>query len=95
MNPTQLQTTLAPIAAAIAGFLAGRGAFGWDQATWITVITGIGTVAATIWGAVAARKSAMVSTVANMPEVDHVTLDKTVPTTKSLEAVTPENVVAK
>lgn len=95
MNPTQLQTTLAPIAAAVAGFLAGRGAFGWDQATWITVIMGLATGAATIWGAVAARKTAMVSTVANMPEVKEVALTKGASGVTALDAATPENVVVK
>lgn len=98
MNPTQIQTTLAPLAAAIAGFLAGKGYFGWDAQTWIAILGGVGTFAATIWGAIAARKSAMVTTVANLPEVKKdggVILDKTVPTTAALAAATPDNVVAK
>lgn len=95
MNATQLQATLAPIAAGVAGFLAGRGAFGFDQATWLTILTALGTAAATVWGAIATRKNAMVSTVAAMPEVKEVTLDKTVSTSKALDAATPDNVVTK
>lgn len=95
MNPTQIQTTLAPVVAAVAGFLAGKGYFGWDSQTWIAIIGGIGTVVATIWGAAAARKNAMVTTVANLPEVKEITLDKTAPATQALDAATPDNVVKK
>ena len=59
MNWTQLQTTLAPIVAAIAGFLAGKGYFGWDAQTWVAILGGLGTLGATSWGALASRKSAM------------------------------------
>lgn len=95
MNITQLQTTLAPIVAAIAGFLAGKGYFGWDAQTWIAILGGLGTVGATIWAAIATRKSAMVSTVAAMPEVSSVTLDVKASGTQALDAATPSNVVAK
>lgn len=95
INYTQLQTTLAPVVAAGAGFLAGKGYFGWDAQTWIGILGGLGTVVATIWGAVAARKSAMVSTVAAMPEVSSVTLNGANPGTASLNDSTPNNVVVK
>jgi hypothetical protein len=100
MNATQLQTTLAPIIAAIAGFLAGRGYFGLDQATWLSVIAGIGTAATAIWGAYTARKSALVTTVANMPEVKEVSLDASATgqagtDVSALSRATPSNVVVK
>jgi hypothetical protein len=66
MNKTSLQTTLAPLIAAVAGFLAGKGVFGLDAATWATVLGSVATVGAVAWGAVAARKTALVDTVGNM-----------------------------
>lgn len=95
INYTQLQTTLAPLVTAIAGFMAGKGYFGWDAQTWITVLGSVGTVAGIVWGSVAARKSALISTTASMPEVKEVTLDKTVAGTAALNAATPDNVVSK
>lgn len=95
INYTQLQTTLAPVVAAGAGFLAGKGYFGWDAQTWISILGGIGTVVATVWGAMAARKASMVSTVAAMPEVSSVTLNSANPNTASLNDSTPNNVVVK
>ena len=92
MNPTQITTTAAPIIAFLAGLAAGRGLFGWDQATWITVLTGLAGLGATIWAAVTTRKTAMVTAVANMPEVKAVTLDATAPGAAAVSAATPSNV---
>lgn len=97
-NTTQATTSFAAAIAFLAGLLAGRGVFGFDQATWITILTGAGGFGMLIWNAVSTRKSAMVSTVANMPEVKKeggIILDKTVPGTAALEAATPANVVSK
>jgi hypothetical protein len=63
MNKTQLQTTLAPLIAAVAGFLAGKGVFGLDAATWATVLGSLATIGAVAWGAVAARKTSLADTV--------------------------------
>ncbi len=96
MNPTQIQTTIAPIVAAVAGFLAGRGYFGFDQATWISVLAGLGTLIATIWSAVAARKTAIVTTAANLPEVKAIQLEdrdpKVAESVASINLSTPNNV---
>lgn len=73
MNKTQLQTTFAPLIAAVAGFLAGKGYFGWDAQTWISIIGGIGALAATIWGAVAARPQALKDTTGGLPNTTVVT----------------------
>jgi hypothetical protein len=73
MNKTQLQTTLAPLVAAIAGFLAGKGYFGWDAQTWIAVLGGIGSLAAVLWGAFATTSSALKNTTANLPATTVVT----------------------
>jgi tetrahydromethanopterin S-methyltransferase subunit C len=90
MNPTQIQTTLAPILGIGASFLAARGWFGFDQNTWMTLIGSVGTIASIVWGAVAARKTAMVTTVANMPEVKDIKLTSSAPA--SLTQSTPSNV---
>lgn len=95
MNPTQTQTTLAPIIAFIAGLLAGKGVFGFDTATWTYIIGGLAGIGTVVWGAIAARKSAIVSTAAAMPEVKQVVLDPTVPGASALNAATPSNVVVK
>ena len=95
MNGTQVQTTLAPLVAFLAGLLAGKGVFGLDAATWATVIGAVFAGGATIWGAIAAKKSSLVTTVAAMPEVSEVTLDRTVAGSAALNSATPSNVVSK
>lgn len=59
MNQTQTTTTLAPIIAFIAGFLASRFTF-LDAATWTAIITGVVGIIATVWAAVATRKTALI-----------------------------------
>lgn len=105
-SSTQLQTTLAPIIAFLAGLLAGKGVFGWDAETWMTILGGVVGVIGTIWAAVATRPSAvvasavagdkatMVAAVADLDEVKHIDLNKTMPETKAIEAATPPNVTA-
>lgn len=78
MNPTQTQTTLAPFVAFLAGLLAGKGVFGLDATTWAAILgsaAGLGTV---IWGALATRKSALVSTTSAMPEVKGIVTTNTI-----------------
>lgn len=93
MNKTQLQTTFAPLIAALAGFLAGKGYFGFDAQTWISIIGGIAAVAATVWGAVAARPQALKDTTGGLPNTTVVT-DKAsaeaLKNNKDVIAVTPE-----
>lgn len=93
MNSTQLQTTFGPILGLIAGYFAAW--WGVDQATALGVVTALAGLVYAVYTAIITRKSAMVSTVAAMPEVDHVTLDKTVPGATEMAAATPSNVVAK
>lgn len=93
MNTTQIQTTLAPIVAFIAGILAGKGVFGWDSQTWITVIGGILGVVGTVWAAVVTRKTAQVASVAAMPEVAAVVTTKTAAGNVMSGSGSPENVV--
>lgn len=97
MNKTQLQTTLAPLIAAIAGFLAGKGVFGLDSATWATILGSIGALGAAIWGAVATRSQALKDTTGGLPNTTVVT-DRAsaaaLPNNPDVVAVTPEIVNA-
>jgi len=78
MNPTQWQTSLAPIISFFAGLLAARVPF-LDAGGWGQVLGGIMGLVATIWGGVAAKQSSLVSTVASMPEVKEVKLEQFAP----------------
>lgn len=94
MNSTQLTTTVAPIVSFIAGILAGKGLFGLDATAWATIIGAIVAFGATVWGAFTTRKTALVTTVANMPEVDSVRVDTTQSGAQALVNSTPSNVTA-
>lgn len=97
MNKTQLQTTLAPLVAAIAGFLAGRGVFGLDTQTWISILGGIGALVATIWGAVATRSQALkdtTGTLANTTVITDRESAEALPNNPDVVAATPAIVAA-
>jgi hypothetical protein len=89
MNPTQLQTTLAPIITVLGTLLAARIPF-FDAGTWGQILGGIVAFAGVIWGAFAARSSAVISTTANLAEVSKVQLSAAAP--QSLVDATPANV---
>lgn len=75
MNPTQLQTTLAPIVSFFAGLLAAK--VPWlDAGAWTQIIGGILAVAGVIWGAVAAKPSSLAATTQTFQGVN-VTTDQT------------------
>lgn len=93
-NPLQNNNTALMVVGYIAGVCAAKFPI-FDLATWNYIFLGAGGFIFTIATAVLNRKSAVVATVANMPEVKAVELDKTVEGAKSLESVTPNNVVAK
>lgn len=95
MNTTQPLTATAAAIAYLAGLLSGRGIFGFDSATWTVILGGVFGLVTVIYSAVITRKSAMVSSVAAMPEVTQVTLDKSTPGAQALSEATPSNVVAK
>lgn len=90
MNSTQIQSTLAPLISFLAGLAAGKGLFGLDSATWATLLGGAAAFAATIWGAIATRSTAIISQAAASPEVQSIKLTPNA----SLETVnaTPGNV---
>ena len=93
-NPLQNNNAAVMIIGYLAGIAAAK--LPWfDFATWnyiIFTVAGVGMTAATY---IINRKSVVVSSVANMPEVKTVELDKSVPNSVELSKATPDNVVAK
>lgn len=92
---SQAVATLMPIITFFAGLLAGKGVFGFDTGTWITILSGVVGLGATLFAAWKTQKTELVKDVANLPEVTAVELDKTKATAVAIEAKTPENVVAR
>lgn len=96
-NPLQSNNTALMIVGYVAGIVAVKFPI-FDLATWNYIFLGIGGVVFTVSTAILNRKSAVVSTVANMAEVKNeggIVLDKTVPGAAALSAATPNNVVLK
>lgn len=92
MNTTQTNTTVTSAIAFLAGLLAGKGVFGFDAATWATIlgaVFGLGTV---VWTAYSTKKSTLVTNVATLPEVKTVTLNASAPNAPALADATPSNV---
>jgi len=88
MNPTQLQTTLAPLVALGAGWLAGR--FGISVSFWTEILTWLVGGGSILWAAFATTKTALITTVANAPEVASVKLTAAAP--DAMKDKTPDNV---
>lgn len=89
MNATQLQTTLAPIVSFLAGLLAAKVPF-LDVGTWTTLIGAVLGIVATVWGAFAAKKTSLISTVAADPDVQSIKLEPSAP--NAVLQATPSNV---
>lgn len=89
MNPTQLQTTLAPLVSILGGLLAAKVPF-FDAGGWGQILGGLLAFAGVIWAAIASRTTAIISTAANSPNVAKVTLTSSAP--QSLLDATPNNV---
>jgi hypothetical protein len=90
VNSTQIQTTLSPLIAVIAGIIAGTHLFGWDSSAWSAVIGGLLGLGAIIWGNVASSKANIISTAANQPEVQSIKLMSSA--SSDLVNATPSNV---
>lgn len=90
MNGQAVTSTFGPLVAFFAGLLAGKGVFGLDAGTWTTILGAIIAGGASVWGAIATRKSAQIASVASMPEVQSVKLEPSAPS--SITATTPSNV---
>jgi hypothetical protein len=89
MNGTQIQTALAPLVSVIGGLLAVKVPY-FDAGTWGQILGAIMTFGGVIWGAFAARSSAVISTAAADPNVASVKLTANAP--QSLVDATPSNV---
>lgn len=90
MNSTTATSTFGPLIGFFAGLLAGKGVFGLDAATWATVIGAVVAGGVSIWGAITTRKSAQITQVAQMSEVQSVKLDASA--SKAMIDATPSNV---
>lgn len=89
MNGTQVQTTIAPLVSFLAGLLAAK--VPWlDVGAWTSIIGGILGVGATLWGAFAAKKTSLISTVAAQPDVQSIKLSSSA--SADLVQATPSNV---
>ena len=77
MNQTQVQTAAAPFIAFLAGLLASKHLFGLDAGSWSLLIGGAIGFGATVWGVIAARKTALSNTLGNMPGTTVITDKKT------------------
>lgn len=91
-NPLQNNNAALAIIGYIAGIVAVKFPI-FDLATWNYIFLSVGGLVFLGGSYVLNRKSAVVATVANMPEVKSVELDKTVTGVKALENITPNNVV--
>lgn len=93
-NPLQTNNTLAMAVAYATGVLASKFPF-FDAATWNSILLAGGGFAFVLYTAITNRKTAVVATVANMPEVNKVELDKSVVGAAALDNATPQNVTIK
>jgi hypothetical protein len=93
-NPLQTNNTIAMALAYATGVLASKFPF-FDAATWNSILLAAGGLVAVLYTAIINRKTAVVATVANMPEVNKVELDKDATGTAAIQNATPNNVVAK
>jgi hypothetical protein len=97
MNKTQLQTTLAPIIAIVAGAFAARGWHGLGTADWTTIIGSLVAAGAILWPAIVTRAQSLKDTVGKMPKTTVVTDSASanaLPDNPDVIAATPEIVAA-
>lgn len=92
-NPLQNNNTALMVTGYLAGIAAAKLPF-FDFATWNYIIMSLGGAAFAAGSFILNRKSAVVTTVANMPEVGGIALNKAVPGATALANATPSNVVA-
>jgi hypothetical protein len=97
MNSTQLQTTLAPIIAAVAGAFAAKGLLGIDAVGWTTILSSLIAAGAIAFPAIITRAKALKDTVGHMPSTTVVTDKATadaLPDNPDVIAATPAIVAA-
>lgn len=97
MNGTQIQTTLAPLVAILGGLLAAKVPF-FDAGTWGQILGAIISTGAVVWGAIAAKKTGLATSLASYPDTkvitDKATSDAT-PNAPDVLSNTDVKVVAK
>ena len=97
MNNTQIQTTLAPIIAAIAGAFAAKGWLGLGTSDWTTIFYSLISIGAIVFPAIVTRAKALKDTVGKMPATTVVTDKATadaLPDNPDVIAATPAIVAA-
>lgn len=93
-NPLQNNNAAMMVVGYLAGIAAAK--LPWfDFATWNYIIFTVGGAILTGATYIINRKKVVVSSVANMPEVKNIDLDRTVIGTGALAQSTPDNVVVK
>lgn len=93
-NPLQNNNAAMMVVGYLAGIAAAK--LPWfDFATWNYIIFTVGGAILTGATYIINRKKVVVSSVANMPEVKNIDLDRTVIGTGALAQITPDNVVVK
>lgn len=92
-NPIQTNNTVAMMLAYGAGVLASKFPL-FDSATWQAILLAAGGLVFTVYTAITNRRTFVVSTVANMPEVSKVEMEKTPSGVAMAQSdATPNNVV--
>lgn len=93
-NPLQNNSTAVAIISYIAGIAATKLTF-FDLATWNYIFMALGGLVFALWQFFITRKTTVVATAANLPEVGKIELNRTIPNVQGLYDATPENVTMK
>ena len=97
MNKTQLQTTLASLVAAAAGYAAGHDWLGLGIGDWTTVFGAVAAAGAVLWPVMVTRAESLKDTVGKMAATTVVTDKATadaLPNNPDVIAATPEIIAA-
>ena len=93
-NPLQNNSTAVAVISYLAGIAAAKLTF-FDLATWNYIFMALGGLIFALWQFFITRKTTVVATAANLPEVDKIELNRTAPNAQGLYDATPENVTMK
>lgn len=93
-NPLQNNSTAVAVISYIAGIAATKLTF-FDLATWNYIFMAVGGLIFALWQFFITRKTTVVATAANLPEVDKIELNRTAPNAQGLYDATPENVTMR
>ena len=93
-NPLQNNSTAVAVISYIAGIAATKLTF-FDLATWNYIFMALGGLIFALWQFFITRKTTVVATAANLPEVANIELDRNTPNAQGLYDATPANVTMK